>query len=123
MNAILSIKPQYVEEIAAGRKKFEFRKAFFKKPVEKVYVYATAPVKRIVGEFRPCILLSGTPMDVWRFTDYYAGISKQEFDDYFKGREIAYAIMIDYYVKYKYPVSLPKGIRAPQSFCIVGNII
>ena len=36
MNAILSIKPEYVAEIKAGRKRFEFRKAIFKEPVGKV---------------------------------------------------------------------------------------
>lgn len=117
MNAILSIKPKYVEEIAAGRKKFEFRKNFFSRPVEKVYVYATAPISRIVGEFRPALMLAGSPWDIWRFTDYYTGMTKQEFDEYYKGRELAYAILIDFYKKYKHPVCLPKGMRAPQSYC------
>ena len=29
MNVILSIKPEFVQEIVAGRKKFEFRKKIF----------------------------------------------------------------------------------------------
>ena len=52
MNAILSIKPEYVAEIKAGRKRFEFRKAIFKEPVGKVYIYASAPVSMVVGESR-----------------------------------------------------------------------
>jgi len=34
MNAIISIKPQYVEEILAGRKRFEYRKKVFARPVD-----------------------------------------------------------------------------------------
>lgn len=34
MNVILSIKPEYVAEIKARRKRFEFRKTIFKQPVD-----------------------------------------------------------------------------------------
>ena len=65
MNAILSIKPEYVAEIKAGRKRFEFRKAIFKEPVGKVYIYASAPVSMVVGEFQPVDVVKGSPDDVW----------------------------------------------------------
>lgn len=58
MNVILSIKPEYVSEIIAGRKRFEFRKAVFAKSVEKVYIYASAPISKVVGEFDPIDSLS-----------------------------------------------------------------
>lgn len=47
MNAILSIKPEYVSEIIAGRKRYEYRKAVFTKPVDKMYIYSLAPVSRV----------------------------------------------------------------------------
>ena len=60
MNVILSIKPEYVAEIKAGRKGFEFRKTIFKEKVEKVYIYASSPVSKVVGEFQPVdILVAG----------------------------------------------------------------
>ena len=60
MNVILSIKPEYVAEIKAGRKCFEFRKTIFKEKVEKVYIYASSPVSKVVGEFQPVdILVAG----------------------------------------------------------------
>ena len=43
MDAILSIKPQFVEEIIAGRKGYEFRKKGFKRNVNTVFVYASSP--------------------------------------------------------------------------------
>ena len=49
MKVALSIKPEYVAEIKAGRKRFEYRKAIFKQKVEKVYIYGSAPVSKVVG--------------------------------------------------------------------------
>lgn len=46
MNAILSIKPEFVKEIVSGRKRYEYRKAIFRQPVEKVYIYM--PLRRLV---------------------------------------------------------------------------
>lgn len=119
MNAILSIKPEFVAEIAAGRKGFEFRKTIFKQRVEKVYIYASSPVSRIVGEFEPVDVVKGTPEEVWKQTKTRAGISRELFDAYYKGHETAYAIVIRNYVEYKEPKRLPKGVTAPQSYCYV----
>ncbi len=116
MNAILSIKPQFVEEIAAGRKLFEYRKTVFKQRVEKVYVYASAPVSRIVGEFEPVDVVTGRPDDIWEKTKKKSGITKAFFDTYFEGRTEAYAIVIQNYVHYERAKELPKGIHAPQSY-------
>ena len=60
-NVILSIKPEFVAEIKAGRKCFEFRKTIFKEKVEKVYIYASTPISKVVGEFQPVDILSGPP--------------------------------------------------------------
>ena len=38
MNVLLSVKPKYAEKIVEGEKKYEFRRAIFKKQdIEKVY--------------------------------------------------------------------------------------
>lgn len=49
-NIILSIKPEFVEKILSGEKKYEYRKKVCKESVEKIYIYATAPIKMVVGE-------------------------------------------------------------------------
>lgn len=59
---ILSIKPEYVTEIEARRKRFEFRKAIFKQKVGKVYIYASAPVSKVVGEFELVVKFSHTEL-------------------------------------------------------------
>ncbi|MDT7514366.1 ASCH domain-containing protein [Rhodoferax mekongensis] len=41
--------PYYAAEIAAGRKKVEFRRRWSNKPTDVLVVYATAPIKAIVA--------------------------------------------------------------------------
>ena len=49
--ALLSIHPVYAQGIIDGRKTVEFRRRAFGKSVTHVVVYATAPVRKVVGAF------------------------------------------------------------------------
>lgn len=122
MDAILSIKPQFVEEIISGRKRFEFRKKNFKKRVRKVYIYSTSPVCRIVGEFLLGNILEGKPDIIWALTCNSAGITREYFDKYYGNRDIAYALEIRSFKSYIDPInpySILEGFSPPQSFCYV----
>ena len=120
MNAILSIRPQFVEEIFSGSKKFEYRKNIFKRPVEKVYIYASAPVSRVVGEFEVAEILESTPKQIWQRTKRWSGIKKEWFDAYYQGRATAYAIEIKNLKLYDKPKALP--FHAPQSFRYIESL-
>lgn len=50
---ILAIKPKYANMILNGEKTIEFRRKFPKAPLEKVLIYASAPISKIIGEFIP----------------------------------------------------------------------
>lgn len=122
MDAILSIKPQFVEEIVAGRKKFEFRKKGFKEPVNRIFVYASSPVCRIVGEFVLGTVLEGNPDSIWSKTHNYAGVSRQYFDEYYMDKDVAYALEIVDFMSYVEPINPYKHFSRftpPQSFCYV----
>lgn len=124
MNAILSIKPQFVEEIVAGRKKYEFRKKGFKKPVKKVYVYATTPVCKIIGEFELGGVLEGNPNKIWALTNQMSGISEEYFKEYYYNKDVAFALEIKSFKSYKEPInpySMFSKFTPPQSFCYVSN--
>lgn len=125
MNVILSIKPQFVAEIIAGRKTFEFRKKVFKQPVNKVYIYSSAPICKLVGEFTLGLVVSGNPSSVWRRTNKQAGISKKFFDTYFSGKTEAFALEICAFKKYKNPVeasSVVPNFTPPQSYRYVEDL-
>ena len=46
---LLSIKPEYVEKILQGEKKYEYRKRLAKEDVSYIYVYSTAPSMKVVA--------------------------------------------------------------------------
>lgn len=119
MKVLLSIKPEYVQEIIKGNKKFEYRKRIFKEDVKSVVIYSTMPVGKIIGEFKIDKILNDSPIELWNKTSKYAGISKISFMDYFSGRNDGFAIEIKEFIKYQEPIN-PKEINdnfvAPQSY-------
>lgn len=94
MDVLISIKPQYVEKIISKEKTYEFRKSIFKKEVNNVIIYATAPEKKIVGSFELEDIVKDTPSNLWDNFSNNAGISKKDFFDYFKGKDVGYALKI-----------------------------
>src|ERR1700761_2732633 len=95
MRVLLSIKPEHVANILAGRKTYEFRrKLFARKDVKTVVIYCTMPVGKIVGEFDIKEILADSPDFIWKLTCKSSGISKKYFDAYFEGRDYAFAISI-----------------------------
>jgi predicted transcriptional regulator len=120
MKVLLSIKPEFVEKILNGTKKFEFRKRSFKREgVNKVVIYSTMPVGKVVGEFEINDIIKEVPDMLWDKTKEFSGISRQFFDEYYIGKEHAFAICVGKITKYDEPMclsSLGKDIVAPQSF-------
>lgn len=120
MKVLLSIKPQFVEEIFNGNKKFEYRKSIFKrKGIRSVMIYSTMPVGKIVGEFDIEKIHEEHPRQLWEKTKDYSGISEDFYDSYFTGRDKGYAIQIKSLKKYKEPIcpySKYENFTAPQSF-------
>lgn len=119
MKVLLSIKPQFVEKIISGEKLFEYRKSVFKKKVDTVIIYATMPIGKIVGEFQIDLILHASPQDLWEKTKEQSGISSDYFYNYFKHKEIAYAIKIKNVIKYQEerdPFRQFANFVAPQSF-------
>ena len=115
---VLSIKPEFAEKILSGEKRYEYRKKLCQKNVNKIYIYATLPVKKIIGEAEVIKKLKMKKHDLWEETYLYSGISKEFFESYFKKQEYACAYQIGIVKKYNAPVSLEcVGLKhAPQSF-------
>ena len=118
MKVLLAIKPEFADKIFSGIKKYEYRKVIFTKKVNKVIIYASSPISKVVGEFTIDNIIKGKPDKVWQETKDYAGITVSYFNDYFKGKDIAYAIKIKDCHKYDKPLSLKEiGVQyVPQSF-------
>lgn len=115
---VLSINPEYVERIIAGTKKYEFRTRVAKDNVDRIAIYCTYPIMKVIAEAEVKGILAPPPKDLWEKTKQYAGISKIKFFRYFKGRKVAYAYELGEVRVYQNPKDLIEfGCnRAPQSF-------
>jgi len=120
---LLSINPEFVNEIFSGRKRYEFRKAKCKEDVQMMLIYETSPIMQVVGQARIEDVIIGHPKEVWKKTSSHAGISKHFFDLYFQGRKKAVAYKLADVQKFDRPLPLSHfGIdHAPQSFQYVAE--
>jgi predicted transcriptional regulator len=124
MNVLLSIKPKYVEEIKKETKKYEFRKSVFKslEDLDRVFIYSSSPVKKIVGCFKVGTILKGHPIVLWQELKDFAGIDEEDFFKYFENKEKGFAISIEELDIFKNPID-PKEIkedfRPPQTFSYI----
>lgn len=119
---LLSIKPKFAFKIFDGEKRFEFRKAIFKRSnITHVIVYASAPVSKIIGEFEIEAILFDELEPLWSKTKRFAGIEKDYFSQYFSQRDKGYAIKIKKAKLYENQVCIKTqfGLTPPQSFAYV----
>lgn len=118
---LLSIKPEYVEKILHGEKKFEYRKRLAKEDVSYIYVYSTAPSMKVVASVHIEGYLSDSPTALWEKTKAAAGISRAKFRDYFRGCKTAYAYKLGKVEVFESPKNLSDfGVAvAPQSFVYI----
>jgi len=121
MSVLLSIKPKYVNAILNGAKEYEFRKVIFRKRIaQRVYVYASAPVKKVVGFFTVGEIIEDHPVRIWERCRNKSGIEKDEFFAYFRGCEKGYAIKISDLRIFRVPIdprTFCPDFVPPQSFC------
>jgi predicted transcriptional regulator len=119
MTVLLSIKPEYVERIFAGSKRYEYRRRLPLQRPSKIVIYATSPVSQIVGEFTVTEVIEDSPERLWQRTRRHGGVKAQFFRAYFSGRATAYAYKVGEMRKYDQPVEPKEALEnfsAPQSF-------
>ena len=120
-NIIISINPEHVLNIINKTKKFEYRKRAAKEDINKIIIYETVPVKKVVAEAEILEVLKMEPELLWSETKEYSGITKKFFDDYFKNKKVACAYKLGKVKVYDRPKELIEfGIKyAPQSYAYV----
>ena len=122
MKVLLSIKPEFALKIFDGSKKYEYRRAIFKnKEVSRVIVYASDPIKQIIGEFEIEDILHDKPRVLWVKTKNHGGISEKKFFDYFTNKSKGYAIKVKASRTYDAPLPLNNFMVSspPQSFMYI----
>ena len=120
---LFSLKPRYATLVFEGLKKFELRRrGLTLMGGRDVFVYVTSPVGNLRGGFQVGEVRTGTPEEIWEVVADSACIEKPDFDAYYAGRRIAYALEITEVWEYSNPVDLSElrerfqNFVAPQSW-------
>jgi len=103
----------------SGEKKVEFRKTRFKAEVSHVVVYASTPVKKVLGYFRVSEIDHAPPAELWDRYQAVGGVAPDEFEAYFASSDRGFAIRIEEVKALPEPIPLSDlggPLRAPQSF-------
>lgn len=115
---LMSIYPEYVNNIISGQKIYEYRKIKCRRNIDCIVIYATSPICKIVAEVEVKGVIEGTPEYVWQETHEGAGLKKTFFQEYFKHTTKAVAYSLGTIKTFSKGKSLSEyGIKqAPQSF-------
>ena len=73
-NMLISINPEHVENIFNGSKRYEYRKIKCRQDIDKIIIYSTAPIMKVVGEAKVEKILVDSPDMIWEETKKYSGI-------------------------------------------------
>lgn len=90
---LLSVQSPHIERLLAGTKTVEFRRRPLNlRPGTVVLLYASGTRRELAGSFVAGPVRSGTPTSLWRQHGAESGLTRAEYDDYFAGTEIGYAV-------------------------------
>ncbi len=120
---LLSIQPQYADKIFDGTKLVELRRTRPKISCGEVaIVYVSTPTNAIVGLIEIEKITGAPPSLIWPKICQHAGISKQTFDEYYRGANTAFALYLRHARLLPRPIHLTylrrlwQNFRPPQSF-------
>lgn len=104
---LISLKPRYAAEIFAGEKTVELRKRRPKVEIGTVvWIYVTTPVSAIRGYATVAQIETATPALIWKTFGGKTGVSKSEFDQYFRSSKAAHALVLANVMEMKRVLSL-----------------
>ncbi|WP_422365048.1 ASCH domain-containing protein [Pelagibius sp.] len=93
--ALISIRPEYVQAMIEGRKTVEFRRRNLKlAPNSRLWIYSTLPTAAVTAVAVVTGVDSGAVNAIWRRYGKRGSICKADFDRYFLGVDQAFAIEI-----------------------------
>ena len=125
---LLSVRPEYAKKILAGTKKVELRRARPRlEPGDRVLVYVSSPQKAVVGSFQVEEIVEESLPALWEMVEAKAGISPEEFYNYYEGVSTGVGIFFKEIRPFNQPVALGllrkrwSSWRPPQSYRYMSN--
>lgn len=117
--ALLPIQPHFAKSIMAGEKKIEFRKIRFRNKITYIVVYASSPIKKILGYFEVSHIDEDSPKKLWARYNTIGGIFHKEFWSYYSSSNRGIAIGVGKISVLRNPLplsTLGKSLPVPQNF-------
>ena len=118
---LLPVKPIYANKILNGKKKYEYRKTKPKKDINKIIIYSTSPIKKIIGEVQVIKIIELPKEELWNLTKNSSGINKKDYDKYFEKQEKAVAYELGKVTSYEKDLSDIGICFTPQSYIYLDN--
>ena len=124
---LLSIHPRHVDSILSGTKRVELRRRKPRIACGTALIYATSPRKQLVASFQISSVVRAPLGLLWQSVREVAGVSRREFDTYFKGLQSGVAIRIADVTEFRMPIPLSelrvamRGFNPPQGFCYLDS--
>lgn len=92
---LLSLRPEFAKKVFAGTKRVELRRIWPKAAIDDwVLVYVSTPVKALVGAFQVSLIMEANLSYLWEKVRHHAGVTRQQFDDYYAGALKGYGIFL-----------------------------
>lgn len=120
---LFSLKPRFAELIFAGEKTVELRRRIAPAMIEReAFIYVSSPVRMIRGGFRVSRVWTSDPESVWDEVSCKTGVAKAEYDAYYEGCGVAYALALSDVWEHDDPPKIEgvrevlPGFRPPQSW-------
>ena len=121
---LISIKPQYAKKIFEGEKTIELRKSAPQRLDSDSYmlIYVTSPVKELWGVCKIQSIIKNEPEIIWNEYGNVCGISREDFNDYYKEATNGYGIQLKEIKALENTISLEElrvmipGFTAPQTY-------
>lgn len=112
----IAVKSEYANKLISGKKDIELRK---KKPSvqpgDYVIIYASAPIKAVLGFGKVKTIIECTPECLWERYSNRLGINEQSYFSYYDGYHKAIGIEFDM-IKSVMPIGLEELRRVDPNF-------
>ncbi|MDR0483672.1 MAG: hypothetical protein LBH40_00125 [Alphaproteobacteria bacterium] len=122
MEIVISIRPEHLNNIRSGKKKWELRKRLpedkiLTGEIKKIWVWETSPVSKIVGYIESNKIEKGSPNELWNKHGKDFGVNKEFYNQYYQNKEYAVALKIDSWVA----CENANHTLAPQGYIYIKN--
>jgi predicted transcriptional regulator len=95
-NILISVHHRHVVRILSGAKQVELRRRPFRVlPGTYVWIYSTAPHAVVTAVATVSTVVCASPATLWRKCGSVAGLTRNEFDEYFLGAGVGCAIFLE----------------------------